>query len=128
MKMRSLMLDAGSIILWKEYNLLRKLWSKIIRKELPFNRFTIVGQKTELITSDKIENVVVYEPVKKYSKLESNKLTTITFGLSSTKQWDEVVTMINIVRPNTLLSTSSIDKCKYYKRVEWNEKLDEYIY
>ena len=101
MKMRSLMLDAGSIILWKEYNPIRKLWSKVRRKTLPFNRFTIVGQKTELL---------------------------ITFGLGSSKEWDEVVTIINIVRPNTLLATSSIDKCKYYKRVEWNEKLDEYIY
>lgn len=53
---------------------------------------------------------------------------TITFGLGSSKEWNEVVTIINIVRPNTLLATSSIDKCKYYKRVEWNEKLDEYIY
>ena len=95
MKMRSLMLDAGSIILWKEYNPIRKLWSKVRRK---------------------------------YNKLESNKLMTITFGLGSSKEWDEVVTIINIVRPNTLLATNSIDKCKYYKRVEWNEKLDEYIY
>lgn len=128
MKMRSLMLDAGSIILWKEYNPIRKLWNKVRRKTLPFNRFTIVGQKTELLTTDKLENVVVYEPIRKYNKLESNKLMTITFGLGSSKEWDEVVTIINIVRPNTLLVTSSIDKCKYYKRVEWNEKLDEYIY
>ena len=128
MKMRSLMLDAGSIILWKEYNILHKLWNKLRRKELPFNRFTIVGQKTELLTTDKLENVVVYEPIRKYNKLESNKLMTITFGLGSSKEWDEVVTIINVVRPNTLLATSSIDKCKYYKRVEWNEKLDEYIY
>lgn len=128
MKMRSLMLDAGSIILWKEYNPIRKLWSKVRRKTLPFNRFTIVGQKTKLLTTDKLENVVVYEPIRKYNKLESNKLMTITFGLGSSKEWDEVVTIINIVRPNTLLATNSIDKCKYYKRVEWNEKLDEYIY
>lgn len=128
MRMRSLMLDAGSIILWKEYNPLRRLWSKLRRKPLSFNRFTIIGQKTELLTSDKLENVVIYEPIKKYSRLESNKLMTITFGLGSSKEWEEVVTIINIVRPNTLLATSSIDRCKYYKKIEWNEKLDEYIY
>ena len=110
-----------NIILFVSYGVVR-------RKTLPFNRFTIVGQKTELLTTDKLENIVVYEPIRKYNKLESNKLMTITFGLGSSKEWDEVVTIINIVRPNTLLATNSIDKCKYYKRVEWNEKLDEYIY
>lgn len=128
MKMRSLILDTGSVILWKNYNPIRRLWSKITKKNLPFNRFTIVNQKTELLTTDKIENVVVYEPVKKYNKSESNKLLTITFGLGYSKDWDEVVTIINIIRPNTLNTISSIDKCKYYKKVDWNEKLDEYIY
>lgn len=127
MKMRSLMLDAGSVILWKDYNILRKLWSKVTKKELPYNRYTIIGQKTELLTSDKLSNVIVYEPIRKYSKIESTKLTALIYGLGCSNDWDEVVTLINLVRPNTL-TIDGIDKCKYYKLLEWNEKLEEYIY
>lgn len=128
MKMRSLIIDAGSVILYKKYNPLRRLWSKITRKDLPFNMFTIVGQKTELLTTGKLSNVTVYEPIKKYSKAEGNKLFTITFGLGHSQDWDEIVTIINLIRPNTLDTVNTIDKSKYYKKVEWNEKLDEYIY
>lgn len=128
MKMRSLMLDAGSILFWKDYSIMRKLWSKLTKKELPYNRYTIISQKTELLTTDKLNNMVIYEPIKKYNKLESSKLAVLTFKLGSSKDWDEVVTIINMIRPNTLVSGNSIDKCKYYSKINYNEKLDEYIY
>ena len=52
MKMRSFLLEAGSIIAWKKYPYIKKLWSKIRGKQLPFNMFTIVTNRTELLTSD----------------------------------------------------------------------------
>lgn len=128
MKMRSLLIDAGSIILWKDYNILNRLWHKLRGKALAFNRFSVVGQRTELLTSDALTDVIVYEPIRKYSKSESNKLRCISYNLASTKDWNEVVTVINLIRPNTLNIDSSVEKCKYYKKVDWNEKLDEYIY
>lgn len=128
MKIRSLILDAGSIILWKQYNPLIKLWNKILRRDLPFNRFTLVSQRTEFLTIDNLKDIVVYEPIRKYNKQEITKLSVITSDNNYYKDWKETVTLVNIVRPNTLQSTDTIDKCRYYKKVECNEKLDEYIY
>lgn len=127
--MKSLMLDAGTVILWKEYGTFTKLWSKIRGKKLPYNRFTVITQKTELLTLGNILDLMeVYEPIRKYNKQESGKLTVITSGSIYYKDWKETVDTINIIRPNTLFATDTIDKCRYYKKVDWNEKLDEYIY
>lgn len=128
MKMKSLMLDAGTVILWKDYGIFTKLWSKIRGKEMPYNRFTVITQKTELLTLGKINNIELYEPIRKYNKQESGKLTVITSGSVCYKDWKETVDTINIIRPHTLIATDTIDKCRYYKKVDWNEKLDEYIY
>lgn len=123
------MLDAGSVILWKEYNPAIKIWNKLICRELPFNRFTLVTNKTELLTTKgSLKDVEIYEPVRRYNNREISKLSIVTSGLTTYKDWDETVTLVNLVRPNTLMVTGTIDRCKYYKRVEWNEKLDEYIY
>lgn len=127
MKMRSIMLNAGSILLWKDYSIIRRLWSKLTRKELKYNRYTIIGQKTELLTSDNLSNMAIYEPIKKYSKLESNKLNILTYGFVYSKDWREVVAIVNMIRSNTLQEGNTIDTNKYYKRVSYAES-DEYLY
>lgn len=39
------MLEPGSIIVWKDYSLLKKIWCNISRKNLPYNKFTLITQK-----------------------------------------------------------------------------------
>lgn len=125
--MRSIMLNAGSILLWKDYSIIRRWWSKLTNKKLKYNRYTIISQKTELLTSDNVNNMAIYEPIKKYSKLESGKLNILTYGFVYSKDWKEIVALVNMVRSNTLQESNTIDTSKYYKRVSYAES-NEYIY
>lgn len=128
MKMRSFLLEAGTIIAWKKYPYIKKLWSKVRDKQLPFNMFTIVPSRTELLTSDDMKDIEIYEPIRKYNKQEQSKISTLAKDTLYSSDWVDIASLINIVRPNTLLGSITLATCKYYKKVEWNEKLDEYIY
>lgn len=128
MKMRSFLLEVGTIIAWKKYPYIKKLWSKIRGKQLPFNMFTIVPNRTELLTSDDMRDIEIYEPIRKYNKQEQSKISILAKDSLYSSDWVDVASLINIVRPNTLLGSITLATCKYYKKVEWNEKLDEYIY
>lgn len=128
MKMRSFLLEAGTIIAWKKYPYIKKLWSKVRGKQLPFNMFTIVPSRIELLTSDDMKDIEIYEPIRKYNKQEQSKISTLAKDTLYSSDWVDIASLINIVRPNTLLGSITLATCKYYKKVEWNEKLDEYIY
>lgn len=128
MKIRSFLLEAGTIIAWKKYPYIKKLWSKIRGKQLPFNMFTIVPNRTELLTSDDMKDIEIYEPIRRYNKQEQSKISILAKDTLYSSDWVDVASLINIVRPNTLLGSITLATCKYYKKVEWNEKLDEYIY
>lgn len=129
MKMKSFLLDAGSVIAWKKYPFFTKVWRTMLRKSMPYNKFAIVTSKTELLTSGKIaEEVLIMEPIRKYSKQECAKLQAITSSNLYSDTWEGIVTIINIIRSNTFPGTTGIEDNKYYKKIDWNEKLDEYIY
>lgn len=128
MKMRSFLLEAGTIIAWKKYPYIKKLWSKVRGRQLPFNMFTIVPNRTELLTSDDMKDIEIYEPIRRYNKQEQSKISVLAKDTLYSSDWVDVASLINIVRPNTLLGSITLATCKYYKKVEWNEKLDEYIY
>ena len=83
MKIQSTMLEPGSIIVWKDYSLLKKIWYNFLKRDLPYNKFTLITQKTELLSvnGNFDSNTAIYEPIRKYSKLESNKLAVITGSL-----------------------------------------------
>lgn len=50
MKIQSTMLEPGSIIVWKDYSLLKKIWYNFLKRDLPYNKFTLITQKTELLS------------------------------------------------------------------------------
>lgn len=128
MKMRSFLLEAGTIIAWKKYPYIKKLWNKIRSKQLPFNMFTIVPSRTELLTSDDMKDIEIYEPIRKYNKQEQSKISILAKDTLYSSDWVDISSLINLVRPNTLSGPITLATCRYYKKVEWNEKLDEYIY
>lgn len=130
MKIQSTMLEPGSIIVWKDYNFLKKAWYSLWNKCLPYNRFTLITQKTELLSiNGNFDNdTAIYEPIRKYSKLEANKLTVIANDLHYSKSWLDIADVINIIRPNTISGPITLNECKYYERVKLNEKSIKYIY
>lgn len=128
MKMRSFLLEAGTIIAWKKYPYIKKLWSKVRGRQLPFNMFTIVPNRTELLTSDDMKDIEIYEPIRRYNKQEQSKISVLAKDTLYSSDWVDISSLINLVRPNTLSGPITLTTCRYYKKVEWNEKLDEYIY
>lgn len=133
MKAMSMTLDAGSVIAWKEYSPIKKFWYNLRRRELPYNKFTIVPSKTELIIVDGglgfLLNATVYEPIRKYSRAESGKLDLLCGDAKyNNEDWVEIANIINLVRPNTFSGPTTLDTSKYYKKVKYHEKLGEYIY
>lgn len=130
MKMKVLLLDPGTVIVWKKYSLFKQLFSKLFKKELKYNRYTVIQDRTELFTLGTFKDMKVLEPIKKYSKQEAKRLK-IWSGLFSLMDWSELYWVINLIRPNTITNNSTDENglltSNYYRLVK-NEKLDEYIY
>lgn len=127
MKIKTTIVRPGTILCWKEYNIFTKLWNKLKKRDLPYNKFEIIPTSTELLTIDRY-NFVAYAPIRKYSKQEIHKLQSVYNNCIPNSYWEDVKTIINIVRPNTFSDSSTLEECKYYKKIDLNEESSEYIY
>lgn len=128
--MKTLIFDPGTILIWKEYPKLKQLFSRITRKQLPYNRCTILRHSGELVGKtffDKVE-FKAFQPKKRYSTSEKKQLQ---------REWEsyygtvnnirkfmvnpDVLFLVNIVRPETIdFSTLDINRFetnKYYKEI-----------
>lgn len=127
MKIKTTIVRPGTILCWKEYNIFTKLWNKLKKRDLPYNKFEIIPTSIELLTIDKY-NFVAYAPIRKYSKQEIHKLQSVYNNCIPNSYWEDVKTIINIVRPNTFSDSPTLEECKYYKKIDLNEESSEYIY
>lgn len=127
MKIKTTIVRPGAILCWKEYNIFTKLWNKLKKRDLPYNKFEIIPTSIELLTIDKY-NFVAYAPIRKYSKQEIHKLQSVYDNCVNDRNWEDIKAIINIVRPNTFNDYSTLEECKYYKKIDLNEESSEYIY
>ena len=125
MKIKTTIVRPGTILCWKEYNIFTKLWNKLKKRDLPYNKFEIIPTSIELLTIDRY-NFVAYAPIRKYSKQEIHKLQSV-YDIND-RNWEDFKAIINIVRPNTFNDSSTLEECKYYKKIDLNEESSEYIY
>lgn len=115
MKIKTTIVRPGTILCWKEYNIFTKLWNKLKKRDLPYNKFEIIPTSIELLTIDKY-NFVAYAPIRKYSKQEIHKLQSVYDNCVNDRNWEDIKAIINIVRPNTFNDYSTLEECKYYKK------------
>ena len=101
MKIKTTIVRPGTILCWKEYNIFTKLWNKLKKRDLPYNKFEIIP---------------------------TSILQSIYGNCIEDRNWDDVKTIINIIRPNTFDNSSTLEECKYYKKIDLNEESSEYIY
>ena len=127
MKIKTTIVRPGTILCWKEYNIFTKLWNKLKKRDLPYNKFEIIPTSIELLTIDRY-NFVAYAPIRKYSKQEIHKLQSVYNNCIPNSYWEDVKTIINIVRPNTFTDSSTLEEFKYYKKIDLNEESSDYIY
>lgn len=117
----------GSVILWKKYNVFKRLWAKIKGKELPYNRWAMFNAEEEdvyVYGSD----LKLYELIKPYNGKELKKLDAAATNvvISDMILEDDLKLIINCIRPNTIPDSTDPENGdwlagnKYYKEI--NEK------
>lgn len=128
MKLKTISLEPGAIVVWKEYSLLKRLWYKIRHKQLPWNKFYTITKPTTLLSFKTTPISNVYEPNKKYSQKEAKRFHIFTSGGVYTRNWITVADAINMVRSSTVDKTKcNLDNCRYYKKVNLDERTTKHI-
>ena len=104
--MRQLVIKPGSIMLWKSYGKLKRWWYKLIGKNLPYNNGILIRDTQTILYGiseepfSKESEVVILEPRKQYSKVETAFLNSIVYASSDNKS-------IKFTTDNTLHYTVS---------------------
>ena len=86
MKNKTKIVRPGTILCWKEYNIFTRLWNKLKKKDLPYNKFEIIPTNIELLTIDEY-NFIAYTPISKYSKQEIHKLQSVYDNCVNVRNW-----------------------------------------
>lgn len=114
--MKCLDIKTGSILIYKKYGLLKCWWNKLMRKELPFNKYTLYFGNSSMFVET--TNIKVKEK-DRYIILEP-KLEVVEHVMMNNDTKD-VFSVINIIRPSTIdVESFTIDgllKNKYYRIV-----------
>lgn len=140
--MEYMSIKQGSILLQRDYNWIVRLWYKIRKKNLKYNKFIIFTADCDLVSiQGERKDAIVAEPKKAYSKKELKRLNTIVDSSKEEGDWlssnkatvADLFTAINCVRPDTFENTKDLDAFldnKYYtiKDLADEQNWSEYIY
>lgn len=122
-------LKLGTIVCYKKYGILKRMWYKLFGKKLEYNKFWIVTGDLDILPNGLIVDGVAYEPLKKYNKTELNSLYKLLETTNKCElRFADIKAIINNIRPNTLTDTITLDECKYYKKVKLDANALEYIH
>ena len=119
-------LPAGSLILIKRYNIFKRLYAKLFKKQLKYNEVWLdpVGNNSFEFKDTALtkHDVTTFVPKKKYSKEEIMKLFEVLLsGMLSAKDDVEAILLINLVRPKTFEGSTLeelLDNNRYYNKKE----------
>ena len=121
-------------MLWKSYGKLKRWWYKLIGKNLPYNNGILIRDTQTILYGiseepfSKESEVVILEPRKQYSKVETAFLNSIFYTSSDnvTSELDKICIIVNSVRPETFdMSSITLDNIinnKYYKVIYGSAK------
>lgn len=131
-KIKYIPLNAGTILVWKNYNFVKRMWYKVKGKELPYNRALLLRDNTEYCYVQKLKDVKIYTPIRKYNNKEVNKLKQIISTVSC--DWGEITYVANIIRPKTFnniplsIDNKYLSDNNYYRLIDADKESKEYIY
>jgi len=117
--METLKIKPGSILLWKEYSKITKMFSKLFHTDLSYNKFHYITDYMTLcfpITrgNNDYDGLVILEPRKDYTK-EEVKLLNSLIVFDADCWTDSLKIFTNTVRPNSIEINSDLDD------LLWNE-------
>ena len=117
------MIPAGSIIMWKDYNIFKKLWYKLRNKRLPYNSFYIWNMTSSITIPNyflKFSDFVIYSPIKPYSSKQVFKLLDATYVQHENCEDEQtIIKIVNSIRNNTIKTNSleSLSNNQYYYKL-----------
>lgn len=135
LKIKAIPIEAGSILCWKNYNIFKRIWYRLLNRELQYNMFGIITDTTKLIKACGL-NIALYTPIRKYSSEETIRLKKMCEEFANNFNlcvgtWEDVMRIVNLIRFNTFTGNSTLQDSKYYKNIDLNvvkKEVDEYIY
>lgn len=116
-------IPSGSILMFKRYNIFKRLWYKLRKKHLPYNDFIIwdITSKTSIFTVGVIDtDFKVYSPIKPYSHKEIFKLLDILYVRQEDCETEQdIINIVNSIRKNTITNNSLelLDSNPYYYKL-----------
>lgn len=115
-------IPAGSIVMWKNYNIFKRLWYKLRNKRLPYNSFNIwdITGPITLPNFLKFSDFVIYSPVKPYSSKQIFKLLDAMYvQCEDCEDEQTIINIVNDIRKNTINTNSleSLSNNQYYYKL-----------
>lgn len=115
-------IPAGSIMMWKNYNIFKRLWYKLRNKRLPYNSFSIWDMTGPVALPNflKLSNFVIYSPINPYSSKQIFKLLNATYVQQVDCEDEEtIIEIVNDIRKNTINTNSleSLSNNQYYYKL-----------
>lgn len=149
MTLRFKTLKPGSILVYKRHNLFKRLWYKLIKKDIEYNRAELFTDYITIFDSFSPDSpTLLLEPKKAFSNDECKKLSNLAEEFTSErniysivfddKKIREMFAILGKVRPNTGIKNTTemsfsefdnkIRKNYYVKRLAEEKNWDVCIY
>lgn len=115
-------IPAGSIMMWKNYNIFKRLWYKLRNKRLPYNSFYIWDMTGPIAIPNfvKFSDLIIYSPIKPYSSKQIFKLLDATYVQHADCEDEQtIIDIVNDIRKNTINTNSleSLSNNQYYYKL-----------
>lgn len=138
-------LRPGSMLIYKQHNLFKRLWYKLLKKELPYNKVVLFLKDIDIMDTFSSQSPTLLAELKKpYSKADLIKLESAVdkyllrldddefYSIQFSSNKTDLTKILNAVRPNTLGKDAITDliNSKYYnvKRIAEETDWDICIY
>lgn len=147
MTLRFKTLKPGSLIISKRYNIFKRLWYKLLKKELPYNTITLFTNTTSIFDIYHEDSPEILMELKKdYTKEELKHLTSLieeyteqrdvtAISFKKKKDKEQLAIILNLIRPRSINLDLNTEQFKnvlyknyYVKRLAEEKKWDVCIY
>lgn len=145
MKIKFKTLHPGSMLIYKRHNIFKKLWYRLRKKELPYNKVVLFLKDIDIMDTFSSQSPTLLAELKKpYSKTDIAKLEIAVdkhllrlndeeyYSICFDSNKEDLVKILNEIRPNTLGKDAITDliNSRYYnvKRIAEETDWDVCIY
>ena len=147
MTLRFKTLKPGSLIISKRYNVFKRLWCKLLKKELPYNTITLFTNTTSIFDIYREDSPEILMELKKdYTKEELKHLTSLieecteqrditAISFKKKKDKEQLAVILNLIRPRSINLDLNAEQFKnilyknyYVKRLAEEKKWDICVY